>query len=95
MKIGKKLFLTSSILVLALTVNSMAITKEINTAANIRKEPSASSEKVTVLYYGDLVEVISTEGEWTKIKYKDKEGYVKTQLLSEPDGNSGSTNKAL
>ena len=93
MKISKKLFLTSSILALTLTVNSIAVTKEINTAANIRKEPSASSEKVTVLYYGDLVEVLSTEGEWTKIKYQDKEGYVKTQLLSEPDTTAPTTNK--
>ena len=92
MKISKKLFLTSSILALTLTVNSIAVTKEINTAANIRKEPSASSEKVTVLYYGDLVEVLSSEGEWTKIKYKDKEGYVKTQLLSEPDSVEPPTN---
>lgn len=93
MKISKKLFLTSSILALTLTVNSIAVTKEINTAANIRKEPSASSEKVTVLYYGDLVEVLSSEGEWTKIKYQDKEGYVKTQLLSEPDTTAPTTNK--
>ena len=93
MKISKKLFLTSSILALTLTVNSIAVTKEINTAANIRKEPSASSEKVTVLYYGDLVEVLSTEGEWTKIKYHDKEGYVITLLLSEPDTTATTTNK--
>lgn len=49
---------------------------------NIRASMSETSAKVGVAYSGDTVEVImSYEEGWTKVSWKDKTGYVKTELL--------------
>ena len=61
----------------------LAETKEINTATRVRKEASVDSKIVTVLYPGNDVEVLSKDGEWSKIKRGDYIGYVKTEYLKE------------
>ena len=61
----------------------LAETKEINTATRVRKEASVDSKIVTVLYSGNDVEVLSKDGEWSKIKRGDYIGYVKTEYLKE------------
>ncbi|MBR1390255.1 MAG: SH3 domain-containing protein [Lachnospiraceae bacterium] len=49
---------------------------------NIRASMSETSAKVGVAYSGDTVEVImSYEEGWTKVSWKDKTGYIKTELL--------------
>ena len=63
--------------------NVFAETKEINTATRVRKEASTESGIVTVLYPGNDVEVLSKDGEWSKIKRGDYTGYVKTEFLKE------------
>ena len=63
--------------------NVFAETKEINTATRVRKEASKESGIVTVLYPGNDVEVLSNDGEWSKIKRGDYTGYVKTEFLKE------------
>lgn len=56
-----------------------AIAKE---TINVRKKASTSSDKVTVCYQGEPVEVIMKQADgWTKIKYKNKTGYVKSEFL--------------
>ena len=41
-----------------------------------------SSSKVAVAYEGDTVEVVMSYAEgWTKVKYKNKEGFIRTDLL--------------
>lgn len=61
----------------------LAETKEINTATRVRKEASTDSKIVTVLYPGNDVEVLSKDGEWSKIKRGEYTGYVKTEFLKE------------
>ena len=63
--------------------NVFAETKEINTATRVRKEASTESSIVTVLYPGNDVEVLSKDGEWSKIKRGEFTGYVKTEFLKE------------
>ncbi len=48
---------------------------------NIRMEPNAESELAGKFYRGDVAEVISVEGEWTKIVSGNAVGYVKNEYL--------------
>ena len=52
------------------------------TTINIRESMSTSAKKVAVAYAGEKVEVVMMyEDGWTKVKYKNKEGYVKSEYL--------------
>ena len=52
------------------------------TTVNVRESMSESGKKVAVAYAGEKVEVVMQyEDGWTKVKYKSKEGYVKSQYL--------------
>lgn len=49
---------------------------------NIRKEMRADSKKVGVAYMGEKVTVVMSYAEgWTKVKWKNKTGYIRTDLL--------------
>lgn len=48
---------------------------------NIRKQPDAESEFVGSMNPGAIAKVVGTEGEWTKIKSGDVEGYVLTEYV--------------
>jgi len=48
---------------------------------NIRKDPSAEAEFVGQMNNGAIAIVEGTEGEWTKIKSGDVEGYVLTEYV--------------
>lgn len=48
---------------------------------NIRKDPSAEAEFVGSMNNGAIAIVEGTEGEWTKIKSGDVEGYVLTEYV--------------
>lgn len=54
----------------------------IKSTTNIRSKMDTSSSKVAVAYEGDTVEVVMSYAEgWTKVKYKNKEGFIRTDLL--------------
>lgn len=48
---------------------------------NIRQQPDAESEFVGSMNPGAIAKVVGTEGEWTKIKSGDVEGYVLTEYI--------------
>lgn len=48
---------------------------------NIRKEPSSQSEKVGELPGQAIIKPISMNGEWARVVYDGKEGYISTQYL--------------
>ena len=48
---------------------------------NIRKEPSPDSDFVGMMERGSIARVIDTEGDWTKIKSGDVEGYVLSEFI--------------
>lgn len=53
---------------------------------NLRKEPSTSSAKLELLNEGDEVKIISEEGNWYMVQFKDKEGYVSKDYVAIEDG---------
>ena len=51
-------------------------------ATKVRKEMTTESDVVATLYKGDKVTVIMSYAEgWTKVKWGDKTGYIRTDLL--------------
>ena len=46
---------------------------------NVRSEPDQTAAKLGVLNSGDIVELVEEVGDWSKIKYNDQIGYVKTE----------------
>lgn len=48
---------------------------------NIRKEPSRDADFVGIMSQGAIATVVDTEGEWTKIKSGDVEGYVLSEYV--------------
>ena len=48
---------------------------------NIRKEPSPDAEFVGLMERGSIAKVVDTEGDWTKIKSGDVEGYVLSEFI--------------
>lgn len=51
--------------------------------ANFREEAKNDSEVIQTLKQNAKLEVIETAGDWTKVKYNQKEGYIATKLLSD------------
>ena len=50
---------------------------------NFRKEANTDSETMLTLKQNTKVEVLETSGDWTKVRYNGKEGYIATRLLSD------------
>ena len=48
---------------------------------NVRSAADKESTSLGILVGGDEADLVSTEGEWTKIKYKDQIGYVMSEFL--------------
>lgn len=56
----------------------------LSSTVNIRSQMDTSASKVAVAYAGEEVTVVMSYAEgWTKVKYGNKEGYVRTDLLQE------------
>ncbi len=82
MKLFKKIIILTILIIMVLIVNSYAETAIINIeAVRIRKEKNTNSTILTVVYEDDEVELIEKETEWSKIKYGEFTGYVKTEFL--------------
>ena len=57
-------------------------TATVTDTVNIRKSASTSAEKLGICYPGEELEVIMKQADgWTKIKYKDTTGYIKSEFL--------------
>ena len=52
----------------------------------MRKEPNTTSEIITNLYKNDEVEVLEKTGDWYKIKYEKKVGYMRADLINITSG---------
>ena len=52
---------------------------------NMRAKASKSGSIVTVIKQGTEVQVVDVGEEWSKIKYKDKTGYIMTEYLDTMD----------
>jgi len=57
-------------------------TATVTDTVNIRKSASTSADKLGICYPGDEVEVVKKQDDgWSKIKYKDITGYIKSEFL--------------
>lgn len=56
-------------------------TVKAKTNINVRAAASETAEKLGVLAGGDSAELIAVEGDWCKIKYNDKVGYIKAEYV--------------
>lgn len=83
MKNLKKIILgCSCILFLSVSNVVFATTGKVTgKTVRIRESADASSNIVTNAYRNDTVEVLSTEGDWYKVKYEDKTGYMSKEFL--------------
>ena len=93
MRIAKELAL-AIVLLLCLAAAALAETARVQTPGgpvNMRKKPSAKASVVAEAPNRALVEALETDGEWTKIAYKNKTGYVKTEFLLLSSALAGKT----
>ena len=61
---------------------SIAATGKVNESnIRMRKEPNTKSDVIKNLYKNDEVEVLEKTGDWYKIKYEGKEGYMRSDLV--------------
>ncbi|MGM9534675.1 MAG: SH3 domain-containing protein [Intestinibacter sp.] len=79
-------------------VDSNIKIKYVNTSSlNVRTGPSTSYEILTSYKYGQQVQVVSIDGNWAKIKYKDGYAYISNKYLTDEmpddrnDTNSGNS----
>lgn len=67
------------------TFTEMSGEKYVTTQANVRDNPSTDGSVITVLNYGDTVEIVSlcNETGWYGIKINNDTGYISDKLLSD------------
>ena len=66
---------------------SIAATGKVNeNNIRMRKEPNTTSAIITNLYKNDEVEVLERTGDWYKIKYEGKVGYMRSDLIDITSG---------
>ena len=53
-----------------------------NTVVNLRESDSKDSKKLDTLNINTKVKYIKTDEKWYKVKYKNQEGYIRSDLLS-------------
>lgn len=84
----KILFLIASCLFIIFPIQGSSF-KEVTTQLNIRQQPNKNSKILDVLPQGEQIETdISSNSEWSKIKYKNLEGYVHNSYLKEISNNN-------
>lgn len=85
MKKGQKLTLTIMIAILVsqmiMSVSYAATATVITETLRLRKAPTTDSNILRNLDAGDVVEVISKEGDWYKISFKEYEGYIAAEYV--------------
>lgn len=75
------------IVLLAVYNFSIAATGKVNeNNIRMRKEPNTTSAIITNLYKNDEVEVLEKTGDWYKIKYEGKVGYMRSDLIDITSG---------
>lgn len=78
---GQEAFIKSEFLDEMQDIGTVKVIGRIRTtdALNVRMEPSQTAGKLGTLSAGDVVELVEEMGEWSKIKFNDQLGYVKSE----------------
>lgn len=74
------------VLLAAYNFSIAAIGKVNENNIRMRKEPNTTSAIITNLYKNDEVEVLEKTGDWYKIKYEGKVGYMRSDLIDITSG---------
>lgn len=87
----KKTFKIMAICAVVITIIAynvvIAATGKVNeNNIRMRKEPNTTSAIITNLYKNDEVEVLEKTGDWYKIKYEGKAGYMRSDLIDITSG---------
>jgi uncharacterized protein YraI len=61
---------------------------------NLREGPGTGYKTIANIPNGSRVDVISTQGDWVKVEYDGKEGYVSRQYINENKPRNNSSNNA-
>ena len=70
-------------IIIASTTKAYAVAGKVNQeTVRMRKEASTESSIVTLISLNEDVEIISEDGEWYKVKYKDNTGYIRKDMVS-------------
>ena len=70
------------------TITYMEVT---GNSVNVRTGPSTSYTSIMKLNKGDKVEYISSSGNWSKVRYNEKEGYISNTYIKSVSTTSTST----
>ena len=85
MKILKKVSFITIIIMFIFVGKVFAATGKVTASAvRIRENTSTESGIITNAYKGDEVEILSEEGDWYKVKYKESTGSVSYTHLTLP-----------
>ena len=76
------------IILCSFLVTSHAATATIDvSAARLRESANTTSNILTNIYKGEKVEILEKNGDWYKVKYGNKVGYLKNTLIKEEKNN--------
>ena len=82
MKIVRKISIILIIFLFGIINFSFAGTGKVNTSAvRLREEANTTSNILETIYKGNELEILEQNGEWCKVKYKDKVGYIKKEFI--------------
>lgn len=90
----KRLLVSLSIIIMFILIGStvLATTGITNTSdLNFREKASTSSNIIQKISKGSKVEILDTEGDWYKISYDGKTGYVSKQYVDEEKVSNNET----
>ena len=91
----KYLVLCVAILIVVFTNKVQATSAKVVTdTLNLRSEPSRSSSVIELLNENDEIEIISTEGDWYRVKHGENNGYVSKEYVKINEENTTSEQPA-
>ena len=79
---GKNLIMLMGVLLLASTALAASVTVTTEQAV-IRKDKRFFAPPVARVSYGTLIEVLEDQGDWRKVSYQDKQGWVHISAVQE------------
>ena len=92
----KFILLIVFLMTLIFATKSFAVTGVITEiTVNLRKEPSTDSKKIMYVTQDDVVEVLEKVGDWYKIKFEGKTGYVFSTYLKVDDSKLKDTSETV
>ncbi len=90
----KRIAITIITIILAVILVNIAYAKTgivTTDTIRLREKPSTDSKTIDMADYNDKIEIIGEEGDWYKVSYNGKEGYMAKEYLKVVDESTTST----